>query len=248
MRRVRFATNGRVLDGTADGNRIKGADGTFYGEEEIVYLPPTSPTKIFGLVLNYLDHATELGLSAPSEDPVLLMKPPSALIGNYGKIISPKGAKYVHYEAELAVIIGRQARKVRQEDVPDYVSGYTIANDVTVRDYITNTFRPPIRAKGFDTFCPLGPFNVTADEIPDLNNLNLTTRVNGEVRQKGNTRNLIHPVPELVEFITSFCTLEKGDLILTGTPKGISPVVPGDKIEISIDGLGTLTNSVVSEI
>jgi len=153
----------------------------------------------------------------------------------------------MHYEAELAAVIGRQARKVEAGNAFEFVKGYTIANDITVRDFITNTFRPPVKAKGFDTFCPLGPCLVTREEIPDVSKLELRTFVNGELKQKGNTRNLIHSVPRLIKYISSFMTLEDGDVVLTGTPKGISPIVAGDRVDIEIDSLGTLSNTVVSE-
>ena len=243
---------GRCLEattaGATNGNKLLCSDGSEYGYDEVTWLPPSRPTKIIGLVLNYADHANELGLkSPPSEDPILLLKPLNTLIGNKGKILYPRCAKYMHYEAELCVVIGRQTRKVSAADSSDYIKGYTIANDVTVRDYITNTFRPPVKAKGFDTFCPVGPFLVTPDEITDVSNLSLTTRVNGRVTQSGNTKDLIHPIPKLIEFISSFMTLEEGDLILTGTPKGISPIVPGDHVEVEIESLGTLSNMVVGE-
>jgi 5-oxopent-3-ene-1,2,5-tricarboxylate decarboxylase / 2-hydroxyhepta-2,4-diene-1,7-dioate isomerase len=178
---------------------------------------------------------------------VLLLKPLNTLLGHLGNIIYPKEATYMHYEGELAVVMGTQARRVKKERAMDFVKGYTIANDVTVRDFITNTFRPPVRAKGFDTFCPLGPYLVSSDEFEDINNLDIKTLVNGSIKQEGNTKNLIHSIPKLIEFISSFMTLEPDDTILTGTPKGISAIVPGDKVQISIDNLGTLENTVVPE-
>ena len=201
---------------------------------------------MIGLVLNYADHAGELGL-ATAKDPVLFLKPLNTLIGNLGGIVYPSGAKYMHYEAELAIVIRRQARKVEAENAFEFVEGYTIANEVTVRDYITNTFRPPVKAKGFDTFCPLGPCLVTRDEVPNVSNLEIKTFVNGELKQNGNTKDLIHPIPKLIEYITAFMTLERGDIILTGTPKGISPIVPGDRVDVEIENLGTLSNVVVPD-
>ena len=153
----------------------------------------------------------------------------------------------MHYEAELVVVIGRECRRIKASNANDYIKGYTIGNDVTVRDFITNTFRPPIKAKGFDTFLPLGPCVVTSNELRDISNLNLRTKVNGELRQQGNTKNLMHSVPELIEYISEFMTLDEDDLIMTGTPKGISPIKPGDKVEISIDNIGKLRNMVVTE-
>jgi len=234
------------MEGVLSEDMLETSEGSKYGTSEVMWLPPVVPTKIVGLVLNYAEHASELGL-ATAEDPVLFLKPLNTLIGNYGEIVYPKGATYMHYEAELAVVIAKQARKIGVESALEFVKGYTIANDITVRDFITNTFRPPVKAKGFDTFCPLGPCLVSREEIPDVSKLEVRTFVNGEQKQKGNTRNLIHSVPKLIEYITSFMTLEGGDVILTGTPKGISPIVAGDKVDIEIDNLGTLSNTVVSE-
>lgn len=220
--------------------------GNRFAEDEIDFLPPVLPTKIIGLALNYKEHAGELGLNV-AEEPVLFLKPPSSLIGNRGEILYPTGANYMHYEGELCAVIGKKARKVGAREAIGHVKGFTIANDVTVRDFITNTFRPPVKAKGFDTFCPVGPYLVTIDESGDGSDLTITTKVNGEIRQKGSTRELIHPVPELIEYLSDFMTLYPGDIILTGTPKGISPVKPGDEIEIEIERLGRLSNKVVSE-
>jgi len=249
MRTARLiVSGGRYVGATLSDwdSKLLGPDGTEYIEEEVTWLPPIAPTKIIGLVLNYADHADELGL-ATAEDPILFLKPLNTLIGNHGGIIHPNGAKYMHYEAELGVVIGRQARKISANEAFEFVKGYTIANEVTVRDFITNTFRPPVKAKGFDTFCPLGPYLVTPDEIEEVSDLEIKTLVNGEIKQKGNTKNLIHPIPKLIEYITAFMTLEENDVILTGTPKGISPIVPGDRVDIEIDGLGTLSNTVVPE-
>ena len=246
MRFARFVAGGRMLTGSEEDGKLIGSDGETYDTSKVTWLPPVVPSKIVALVLNYADHANELGI-ATAEEPVIFLKPPSSLIGNFGEIVYPRGSKYMHYEAELAVVVGRSARKVRADRALDYVRGYTIANDVTVRDFITNTFRPPLKAKGFDTFCPLGPYVVTPDEIPDVSNLTLKTFVNGELRQEGSTRNMIHSAKNLIEFITVFMTLEPDDLILTGTPKGISAIVPGDKVDVSIDHLGTLSSTVVAE-
>jgi 5-oxopent-3-ene-1,2,5-tricarboxylate decarboxylase/2-hydroxyhepta-2,4-diene-1,7-dioate isomerase len=248
MRLTRFIAGGKMLRGTLDesGSKLTGSDGNAYDPSKVSWLPPASPTKIIGLVLNYSDHANELGLATASE-PVLLFKPNNTLLGHLGNIVYPRGATYMHYEAELVVVIKRECRRVKASQATDYIKGYTIGNDVTVRDYITNTFRPPIKAKGYDTFLPLGPCVVTKDELSDVSNLNLTTKVNGEIRQQGNTKNLMHSIPELMEFISDFMTLEEDDLIMTGTPKGISPIKPGDKVEISIDNIGTLSSTVVSE-
>lgn len=248
MRLARFISGGRTITGTLDqrGETLLGSDGITYDPLKVTWLPPASPTKIIGLVLNYSDHANELGLATANE-PVLLFKPNNTLLGHLGNIVYPRGATYMHYEAELTVVMERECRRVKASKAMEYVKGYTIANDITVRDFITNTFRPPIKAKGFDTFLPLGPCIVTQNEVPDISNLNLTTRVNGQIRQEGNTRNMQHSIPEVIEYISEFMTLEEDDLIMTGTPKGISQIVPGDDVEISIENIGTLRNNVVAE-
>lgn len=153
----------------------------------------------------------------------------------------------MHYEAELAVVIGRTGRRIRREEAMEYVRGYTIANDVTVRDFVGNMYRPPIRAKGFDTFGPMGPYLVDRDDIADPHSLAVRTYVNGVLRQSGNTRDLIFQIETLIEFISSFMTLRPGDVLWTGTPRGISPVKPGDVIAIEIEGLGRLENPVIAE-
>ncbi len=246
MKIARFVSGGRVLTGKFEGASLIGSDGSDYDLGKVSFLPPVSPTKMIGLVLNYADHANELGLST-AEDPVLFIKPNNTLVGHRGSIVYPAGAKYMHYEGELAVIISRPARKVGGNSWSSYIKGYTIANEVTVRDFITNTFRPPVKAKGFDTFCPLGPCYVTPDEVGDPSNLSLKTAVNGETRQDSSTKNFIHSIPKMIEYITEFMTLEENDVILTGTPKGISPIVPGDKVEVTIEKIGTLSNDVIAE-
>jgi 5-oxopent-3-ene-1,2,5-tricarboxylate decarboxylase/2-hydroxyhepta-2,4-diene-1,7-dioate isomerase len=246
MRRVRFAADGRVQDGEAIENDtvIVSSGGTRYASDEVVWLPPVVPQKVVGLALNYVDHAEELGLASP-EDPALFFKPLSSLVGHRGRVVAPSNIEYMHYEVELAIVIGRGARKVRAGDAYDYVLGYTIANDVTVRDFVHNFYRPPVKAKGFDTFGPLGPCLVI-DEIDDPANLELRAYVNGELRQTGHTSMLMRDIPTLIEYITEFMTLEPNDVVLTGTPKGISHVYPGDVMRLEVDGLGALENPIVA--
>jgi 5-oxopent-3-ene-1,2,5-tricarboxylate decarboxylase/2-hydroxyhepta-2,4-diene-1,7-dioate isomerase len=200
---------------------------------------------VIGIALNYRDHAAELALAEP-EAPALFLKPPQTLIGHLGRIRYPRGAEYMHYEAELAVVIGREARAVDEADALAYVRGYTIANDVTVRDFVQNVFRPPTKAKGFDTFCPLGPWLVEG-EIDDPGDLRLETFVNGEVVQAGTTRDMVHGVRAMIAYVSAFVTLMPGDVLLTGTPKGISPIRPGDRVRIEIEGIGALENEVVPD-
>ncbi|WP_027409067.1 fumarylacetoacetate hydrolase family protein [Anoxybacteroides tepidamans] len=247
MKHARFIADGREQTGTLnqEGTHIVSAGGKQYALSDIqVWLPPVKPNKIIGLALNFADHAEELGLEKPSE-PVLFIKPNSSVIGHKAPIYYPNGATYMHYENELAVVIGKYARNVKKEEAFDYISGYTIANDVTVRDFVNNFYRPPVRAKGHDTFGPLGPFFVDKDDVADVNNLELRTYVNGELRQRGNTKDLMYSIPELIEFISSFMTLEPNDILLTGTPKGLSHIYPGDVVRLEIDGLGALENYVL---
>lgn len=247
MKHARFIAEGREQTGVVNKEEtyITAASGKQYAFHDIqVWLPPIQPNKMIGLALNFADHAEELGLEKPTE-PVLFIKPNSSLIGHLAPIYYPNGATYMHYENELAVVIGKTARNVKEKDAFDYVSGYTIANDVTVRDFVNNFYRPPVRAKGHDTFGPMGPFFVDKEDIDDVSRLELRTYVNGELRQRGNTKDLIYSIPELIAFISSFMTLELNDVILTGTPKGLSHIYPGDVVRLEIDGLGALENYVL---
>ncbi len=245
MRQTRFAVDGTIHVGEFRDGRLHDRAGRAYNPDTVVWLPPVLPTKVVGLALNYAEHAAELGMTSP-EEPALFIKPLSSLIGHRAPVIYPSGAEYLHYEVELAVVIGRTCRSVRAADAYGVIRGYTIANDVTVRDFIRNFYRPPVRAKGYDTFGPIGPW-VVEGEIEDPHALRLRTYVNGELRQEGTTALLLHRIPHLVEFISSIMTLEPDDLILTGTPKGISPVHPGDRMRLEIDGIGALENPVVAD-
>jgi 5-oxopent-3-ene-1,2,5-tricarboxylate decarboxylase/2-hydroxyhepta-2,4-diene-1,7-dioate isomerase len=245
MRIARFVANGRIHEGEVVEDRVVDEAGRSYAQSEITWLPPVTPTKVVGLVLNYADHAKELGLDAPT-DPVLFFKPLTSLIGHGAQIIRPAGAEQLHYEVELGVVIGRHCRKVKAADAFDVIRGYTVGNDVTARDYITNYFRPPVKAKGYDTFGPLGPW-VVVDEDIDPDNVELRAYVNGELRQQGHTSNLIHKVGPIIEYISEFMTLEPNDVILTGTPEGISYVQPGDVLRVEAVGIGALENPVASE-
>ncbi|AEB12002.1 fumarylacetoacetate hydrolase family protein [Marinithermus hydrothermalis] len=246
MKTARFIAKGRLHEGQLKDGWLYDEAGEAHHPDAVQFLLPVEPQKVIGLALNYADHAAELELERPPE-PALFWKPNTALLPHRGTVIYPKGARYMHYEVELAVVIGRNARKVKAKDAMDYVGGYTIANDIVVRDYVKNYFRPPIRGKGWDTFGPLGPYLVSADEVPDPHNLNMRAYVNGELRQEGNTRDMIFKIPEIIEYISRFMTLEQGDVILTGTPKGISHVHPGDVMRLEIDGLEALENPIEEE-
>jgi 2-keto-4-pentenoate hydratase/2-oxohepta-3-ene-1,7-dioic acid hydratase in catechol pathway len=188
---------------------------------------------------NYADHAKELGNEAPSE-PIIFLKPPSALLAHEGKIVRPPQSQRVDFEGELAMVIAKRARNVKADRWRDFVRGFTCANDVTARD-IQKKDVQFTRGKGFDTFCPLGPHIETELDPADLS---LVTRVNGEVKQNGRTSMMIFPCAFIVEFITSVMTLEPGDVILTGTPAGVGPLQSGDTVEVEIQGIGTLRNHV----
>jgi 5-oxopent-3-ene-1,2,5-tricarboxylate decarboxylase / 2-hydroxyhepta-2,4-diene-1,7-dioate isomerase len=245
MKIVRFAAAGRVHAGEARDGVLLDEAGRAYREDDVVWLPPVEPRQVIGLALNYADHASELSLDAPPE-PALFFKPITSLVGHRAPVVYPTGAQYMHYEIELAVVIGRRCHKVRADHAYDVVRGYTIVNDCTVRDFVHNFYRPPVKAKGFDTFGPCGPWLVVG-EIERPEGLVLTTRVNGEVRQQGNTNQLMRSIPELIAYITDFMTLDRDDMILTGTPKGISPVHPGDVITMEISRIGVLENRIVAE-
>ena len=210
--------------------------------EEVELLAPVRPAKIIALGKNYRDHAAEMGSDVPSE-PLIFLKPPTTVIGPGEPILLPEVSARVDYEGELAVVIGRRARHVPREEALRYVLGYTCANDVTARD-LQRKDEQWTRAKGFDTFCPLGPWIVTD---LDPGRLTVETRVNGEVRQRGNTADLVFDVPHLVAYISRVMTLEPGDVILTGTPAGVGPLQAGDVVEVEIEGIGVLRNLVQQE-
>ena len=210
--------------------------------KEVKFLSPTRPTKIVAVGLNYKAHAEEMGKPLP-EEPLIFLKPSTAVIANKMKIVLPSASKRVDYEGELAIVIGRRCRKVSAERAPDYILGYACFNDVTARDLQQKDVQYT-RAKSFDTFAPYGPWLVTdVDPI----GLKIETRVNGEVRQKGNTEDMIFSPFELVSFISHVMTLLPGDVIATGTPPGVGPLNPKDKVEVEIEGIGTLTNFAVSD-
>ena len=252
MKIVRMKAGDDIAYGVADAEGVvvyKGSPFVAWEPTETVVpwpsvslLSPVIPTKILCVGKNYEDHVEEMGGEIP-EEPVIFMKPATAVVGQNAAVIHPRISKEVHHEAELAVVISRPARNIKAEDASRYIFGYTAANDVTARDLQMKDAQWT-RAKGFDTFCPLGPAIET--ELDPLERLAVICRVNGEVRQAGFTSDMIFGVAEILEYITAFTTLLPGDLVLTGTPAGASKVEPGDVMEIEIDGIGTLTNRLVS--
>jgi len=207
--------------------------------DQVRLLAPAVPTKVVAVGRNYAEHAAEFG-NPPPPEPLLFLKPPSAVIGPGEAIVLPRLSQHVDHEAELAVIIGRPARHVRREDALDYVLGYTCANDVTARDLQARDGQWT-RAKSFDTFCPLGPWVVAGIDPRDLA---VEAFVNGERRQASRTSDLIFGPRELVSFVSGIMTLEPGDVVLTGTPAGVGPLAAGDAVEIRIEGIGSLVNPV----
>lgn len=203
-----------------------------------------SPSKIVCVGVNYRAHAEEMGKAVPDE-PVLFMKPPSAMIPSGATIVKPRGYQRVDFEGELAIVIRRRARRVSKEHAIDYIFGYTLLNDVTVRDLQKKDVQFT-RAKGFDTFCPTGP-RVIAAASNDWQSFTITTRVNGAIKQKSPVTDLVFDVPTLVSFISHVMTLEPGDVISTGTPPGVGPINDGDVVEIEIPEIGVLRNPVADE-
>ncbi len=204
-------------------------------------LAPVEPSKIVCIGRNYREHATELGNEVPRE-PLLFLKPPSAVIGPGGPIAIPPLSQRVDYEGELGVVIGRTAKALGEHvDVRDYIRGYTVVNDVTARD-LQKSDGQWSRAKGFDTFCPVGP--IVTDEIDPEAGVVVETSLNGERKQHGSTTDLIFPIAHLLRYITAAMTLYPGDLIPTGTPAGVGPMRAGDTVEVTVQGVGTLRNPV----
>ena len=215
--------------------------------DEVVWLPPLAPVPqartVIALGLNYADHAKELAFKAP-EEPLAFMKGEAAFIGHRAFTRRPAEVKNMHYECELAVVIGRTARHVKKADAYGFIAGYSVANDYAIRDYLENWYRPNLRVKNRDTCTPIGPWLVDAADVKDPMALALQTTVNGRVTQSGNTRDMIFDVPTPIESFSSFMTLQPGDVILTGTPDGVVDCQPGDVVVTEIEGLGALVNTI----
>ena len=211
--------------------------------EKVKILAPAIPGKIIAVGRNYVEHAREHQVEVP-DTPLIFLKPPSTVIGPNTQILLPPQSKRVDYEAELAVVIGKKGRWIDILRVDEYIFGYCIGNDVTARDLQEND-KQWTRAKGFDTFCPLGPWIETNLDPSDVL---ITTRVNGEIRQMTSTREMVFNIPQLIVYISSIMTLSPGDVILSGTPAGVGQLNPGDEIVIMIEGIGELKNSVAKEM
>ncbi|QDL39439.1 fumarylacetoacetate hydrolase family protein [Rhodoferax sediminis] len=247
MKHARIVLDGIAHDATERDGQLLLADGRLVAPGAVTWLPPLSatprPRTIFALGLNYADHAKELAFKAP-EEPLVFLKSESTLTGNRSFTRRPAGVQFMHYECELTVVVGRTARKVKRDDAYDFIAGYTVANDYAIRDYLENWYRPNLRVKNRDACTPLGPWRVDAADIANPMALALQTTVNGLVTQSGNTQGMIFDVPFLIEYFSSFMTLQPGDLILTGTPDGVVDCLPGDVIVTEIEGIGALTNTI----
>jgi 5-oxopent-3-ene-1,2,5-tricarboxylate decarboxylase / 2-hydroxyhepta-2,4-diene-1,7-dioate isomerase len=245
MKHARVIYQGRSLSAVESDGALLLQSGERVAFDSVIWLPPLAdiprPRTILALGLNYADHAKELAFKAPDE-PLVFVKGQSSLIGHRQHTIRPVGVQFMHYECELAVVIGRTAKRVRKADAYDFIAGYSVANDYAIRDYLENWYRPNLRVKGRPTCTPLGPWLVDAADIADPMQLALQTTVNGKVTQSGNTRDMIFDVPTLMEYFSSFMTLQPGDLILTGTPDGVVDCKVGDVIVTSIESIGALEN------
>jgi 2-keto-4-pentenoate hydratase/2-oxohepta-3-ene-1,7-dioic acid hydratase in catechol pathway len=251
MRLIRFRFGDRIATGAVDegSDAVRVLAGTFFerpiptGDEvpldDIRLLAPVLPSKVVCLGKNYAAHAAEFDSDVP-EEPLLFLKPSTAVIGPGDTIPLPSISRRVDYEGELAVVVGRLARGVRAEDAFRYILGYTCANDVTLRD-LQKRDGQWTRAKGFDGSCPLGPW-IETDLDP--NDARVETRVNGDTRQSATTAELVFGVATVIEFITAFMTLLPGDVVLTGTPEGVGRLEPGDRVEVEVEGIGVLSNPV----
>lgn len=221
-------------------------DGRHVLEHQVVWLPPFEVGTIIALGLNYADHAKELSFNSQDE-PLVFLKGPNSLLGHRGFTRRPDSVQFMHYECELAVVIGRTARKIARAEAMQHVAGYCVANDYAIRDYLENWYRPNLRVKNRDGATVLGPYLVDVADVPDPGNLALRTFVNGKQTQQGNTRDMITDIPTIIEYLSSFMTLCAGDVILTGTPEGVVNVDVGDTIVCEIEGVGSLLNTIVAD-
>lgn len=252
MRLVRFQVEGRTAYGIAGSDEVAELDGEGYASltsirarhrtADVSFLAPCVPTKIVAVGLNYRDHAGELGMQVP-ESPILFLKPPTSVIGPGQEIIRPAMSSQVDYEAELGVVLRDRVSRISPAEARSHILGYTCVNDVTARD-LQKKDGQWTRAKSFDTFCPVGPW-IETDLDPG--NLLVESFLNGELRQSSRTSQFIFGVDHLVSFISQVMTLEPGDLIITGTPAGIGPMLAGDEVEVRIEGIGSLKNRVSAE-
>ncbi len=247
---ARVAYAGAIHSATPHPQGLQLTDGRVLAEDAVVWLPPFEVGSIIALGLNYADHLKELSkeLTVTAKDePLAFLKGPGSLLGHRGFTRRPAGVAFMHYECELAVVIGKSAKAVTRDTAMAHVAGYTVCNDYAVRDYLENWYRPNLRVKSRDGGTVMGPWFVPASAVPDPHALGLRTRVNGQVTQQGHTSNMVNDIPALIEYLSSFMTLLPGDVILTGTPEGVVNVNEGDEVVCEIDGIGSLLNTIVGD-
>ncbi|MBT3390444.1 MAG: fumarylacetoacetate hydrolase family protein [Chloroflexi bacterium] len=253
MQIIRYQTKNNLTSyGWVLDDKIGSIDGSVFSEfqrseariplADVRILPPVQPSKIICVGRNYAAHAAEHKAEVP-EVPLIFLKPPSSIIAAGDTILLPPQSQRVEHEAELAIVIGRQGRRITPDQAHEYILGYTIANDITARD-LQFSDGQWTRGKGFDTFCPIGPW-ITTDFDPS--DALITCHVNDDMRQMASTRDMVFTVRQLIAFASSVMTLEPGDLLLTGTPAGVSPLASGDRVKVTIEGIGTLENPVATE-
>lgn len=250
MKLLRYSDNDKIENGIFENNVIKKLKGDFFSEFQVTeteidpslikLLPPTMPTKIVAVGLNYRDHAKELKMEIPN-NPIIFIKPASTVIGPEDPIIYPDTSNQVDYEAELGIVIGKRAKNVEKDEAKEYILGYTVFNDVTARD-LQKKDTQWTRSKSYDTFAPMGPMIETSINPFDLP---ISLKLNGITKQNSSTKNMIFDCYELLEFISEIMPLEPGDIIATGTPPGVGPMNRGDTVEAKIEGIGVLKNYVI---
>lgn len=250
MKTARVAYGGAIHTAFEDSQGLRLADGRVLSETDVVWLPPFETGTIIALGLNYAKHLKELSKEltiTEKDEPLVFLKGPGAIIGHLGQTRRPKDVTFMHYECELAVVIGKTAKGVKAADAMAHVAGYTICNDYAFRDYLENWYRPNLRVKNRDAATILGPWLVDAVDVADPHNLSLSTYVNGERTQHGSTADLVNTIPDLIEYLSEFMTLQAGDVILTGTPEGVVDVKVGDEVVCEIESIGRLSNTIVGD-
>ncbi len=250
MKTARVAYSGAIHKAFPDESGLRLDDGRIVSETDVVWLAPFDVQTIIALGLNYADHVKELSKEltiTEKDEPLVFLKGSNSVIGHRGHTRRPRGVAFMHYECELAVIIGPPAKNVNAANAMNHVAGYTVCNDYAIRDYLENYYRPNLRVKSRDGGTVLGPWFVDATDVADPHELVLRTRVNGKITQEGSTSNMVNRIPELIEYLSSFMTLGPGDVILTGTPEGVVNVNEGDEVITEIDGIGSLSNTIVGD-
>jgi 5-oxopent-3-ene-1,2,5-tricarboxylate decarboxylase/2-hydroxyhepta-2,4-diene-1,7-dioate isomerase len=250
MKTARVAYDGAIHTAFEHPAGLQLADGRVLSEADVVWLPPIECGTVIALGLNYADHVKELSKEltiTAKDEPLVFLKGPGTLVGHRSHTRRPSDVTFMHYECELAVVIGKTAYKTSAADAMSHVAGYTVCNDYAFRDYLENWFRPNMRVKNRDGGTVLGPWLVDAADVADPHALALSTHVNGKLVQQGNTRDFVNDIPTLIEYLSSFMTLQAGDVILTGTPEGVADVKPGDVVICEVEGIGRLMNTIIAD-